>query len=228
MFGTMNSGSTINYLSNVPGSYYKSDRISDSDNSVNGGNIELGYKHDFTKDSYLDFTASYNRWKMDNTSIYNQSSVYTDKTTSSYQRQLNNINNHNWEFQIDYQNKISDNTKLEAGYKGTLGRENSPVQTYSGAAESSATFNNDLYNRFIYNQDVHALYATYSGRVKKFGYQLGLRGEYSKPVSYTHLTLPTICSVQISVVAVSFKKKKYERMTENGYAGYSSLDTSTD
>jgi len=180
MFGSMNSGSTINYLSNVPGSYYKSDRISDSDNSMNGGNIELGYKHDFTKDSYLDFTASYNRWKMDNTSIYNQSSVYTDKTTSSYQRQLNNINNHNWEFQIDYQNKISDNTKLEAGYKGTLGRENSPVQTYSGAAESSATFNNDLYNRFIYNQDVHALYATYSGRVKKFGYQLGLRGEYSK------------------------------------------------
>eukprot|EP00825_Cyclidium_porcatum_P037618 TRINITY_DN4189_c0_g1_i1.p2 TRINITY_DN4189_c0_g1~~TRINITY_DN4189_c0_g1_i1.p2 ORF type:complete len:118 (-),score=22.54 TRINITY_DN4189_c0_g1_i1:2-355(-) len=28
------------------------------------------------------------------------------------------------------------------------------------------------------------------------------------PVSYTHLTLPTICSVQISVVAVSLKKKK--------------------
>eukprot|EP00825_Cyclidium_porcatum_P009825 TRINITY_DN15025_c0_g1_i1.p4 TRINITY_DN15025_c0_g1~~TRINITY_DN15025_c0_g1_i1.p4 ORF type:complete len:123 (-),score=18.94 TRINITY_DN15025_c0_g1_i1:38-406(-) len=29
-----------------------------------------------------------------------------------------------------------------------------------------------------------------------------------KAVSYTHLTLPTICSVQISVVAVSLKKKK--------------------
>eukprot|EP00825_Cyclidium_porcatum_P014840 TRINITY_DN18115_c0_g1_i1.p1 TRINITY_DN18115_c0_g1~~TRINITY_DN18115_c0_g1_i1.p1 ORF type:complete len:185 (-),score=7.35 TRINITY_DN18115_c0_g1_i1:99-653(-) len=28
------------------------------------------------------------------------------------------------------------------------------------------------------------------------------------PVSYTHLTLPTICSVQISVVAVLLKKKK--------------------
>eukprot|EP00825_Cyclidium_porcatum_P040840 TRINITY_DN5251_c0_g1_i2.p2 TRINITY_DN5251_c0_g1~~TRINITY_DN5251_c0_g1_i2.p2 ORF type:complete len:151 (+),score=14.53 TRINITY_DN5251_c0_g1_i2:57-509(+) len=28
------------------------------------------------------------------------------------------------------------------------------------------------------------------------------------PVSYTHLTLPTICSVQISVVAVSLKKKQ--------------------
>eukprot|EP00825_Cyclidium_porcatum_P046985 TRINITY_DN7523_c0_g1_i6.p1 TRINITY_DN7523_c0_g1~~TRINITY_DN7523_c0_g1_i6.p1 ORF type:complete len:135 (-),score=16.71 TRINITY_DN7523_c0_g1_i6:39-443(-) len=29
-------------------------------------------------------------------------------------------------------------------------------------------------------------------------------------VSYTHLTLPTICSVQISVVAVSLKKKKIQ------------------
>ena len=32
--------------------------------------------------------------------------------------------------------------------------------------------------------------------------------EVSEPVSYTHLTLPTIYSVQISVVAVSLKKKK--------------------
>eukprot|EP00825_Cyclidium_porcatum_P051376 TRINITY_DN942_c0_g1_i1.p2 TRINITY_DN942_c0_g1~~TRINITY_DN942_c0_g1_i1.p2 ORF type:complete len:247 (+),score=26.07 TRINITY_DN942_c0_g1_i1:2447-3187(+) len=30
-------------------------------------------------------------------------------------------------------------------------------------------------------------------------------------VSYTHLTLPTICSVQISVVAVSLKKKKTKK-----------------
>eukprot|EP00825_Cyclidium_porcatum_P014255 TRINITY_DN17625_c0_g1_i1.p1 TRINITY_DN17625_c0_g1~~TRINITY_DN17625_c0_g1_i1.p1 ORF type:complete len:173 (-),score=29.63 TRINITY_DN17625_c0_g1_i1:27-545(-) len=30
-------------------------------------------------------------------------------------------------------------------------------------------------------------------------------------VSYTHLTLPTICSVQISVVAVSLKKKKQHK-----------------
>eukprot|EP00825_Cyclidium_porcatum_P040187 TRINITY_DN5027_c0_g1_i1.p2 TRINITY_DN5027_c0_g1~~TRINITY_DN5027_c0_g1_i1.p2 ORF type:complete len:139 (+),score=27.03 TRINITY_DN5027_c0_g1_i1:185-601(+) len=32
-----------------------------------------------------------------------------------------------------------------------------------------------------------------------------------RSVSYTHLTLPTICSVQISVVAVSLKKKKKYR-----------------
>eukprot|EP00825_Cyclidium_porcatum_P004220 TRINITY_DN11963_c0_g1_i1.p4 TRINITY_DN11963_c0_g1~~TRINITY_DN11963_c0_g1_i1.p4 ORF type:complete len:107 (+),score=11.93 TRINITY_DN11963_c0_g1_i1:795-1115(+) len=32
-----------------------------------------------------------------------------------------------------------------------------------------------------------------------------------RAVSYTHLTLPTICSVQISVVAVSLKKKKKQQ-----------------
>eukprot|EP00825_Cyclidium_porcatum_P003545 TRINITY_DN11652_c0_g1_i1.p2 TRINITY_DN11652_c0_g1~~TRINITY_DN11652_c0_g1_i1.p2 ORF type:complete len:106 (-),score=8.78 TRINITY_DN11652_c0_g1_i1:63-380(-) len=32
------------------------------------------------------------------------------------------------------------------------------------------------------------------------------------PVSYTHLTLPTICSVQISVVAVSLKKKTRQQV----------------
>eukprot|EP00825_Cyclidium_porcatum_P046099 TRINITY_DN716_c0_g1_i5.p2 TRINITY_DN716_c0_g1~~TRINITY_DN716_c0_g1_i5.p2 ORF type:complete len:172 (-),score=7.53 TRINITY_DN716_c0_g1_i5:86-601(-) len=36
------------------------------------------------------------------------------------------------------------------------------------------------------------------------------------PVSYTHLTLPTICSVQISVVAVSLKKKKKKIKRRHG------------
>eukprot|EP00825_Cyclidium_porcatum_P043806 TRINITY_DN6305_c0_g1_i7.p3 TRINITY_DN6305_c0_g1~~TRINITY_DN6305_c0_g1_i7.p3 ORF type:complete len:102 (+),score=23.47 TRINITY_DN6305_c0_g1_i7:115-420(+) len=36
-----------------------------------------------------------------------------------------------------------------------------------------------------------------------------------RAVSYTHLTLPTICSVQISVVAVSLKKKKKTMRVES-------------
>eukprot|EP00825_Cyclidium_porcatum_P023675 TRINITY_DN2614_c0_g1_i4.p2 TRINITY_DN2614_c0_g1~~TRINITY_DN2614_c0_g1_i4.p2 ORF type:complete len:131 (+),score=25.33 TRINITY_DN2614_c0_g1_i4:2-394(+) len=36
-------------------------------------------------------------------------------------------------------------------------------------------------------------------------------------VSYTHLTLPTICSVQISVVAVSLKKKKNTTIPDNDH-----------
>lgn len=195
MFGTMKNSSEINYLSNVPNSYSKSFRWSDSDNSMNGGNLELGYKHDFSKNSYLDFTASYNKWQMDNTGIYNQTSYYSDRKASSFQKQLNNVDSHNWEFQLDYMNKINENAKIEAGYKGTLGRSESPVETYSGLTAETANFDNALYNRFIYNQDIHALYATYSGKVdKQLGYQLGLRGEYSKintkSLDYTQNSTP--------------------------------------
>eukprot|EP00825_Cyclidium_porcatum_P042614 TRINITY_DN5871_c0_g1_i3.p2 TRINITY_DN5871_c0_g1~~TRINITY_DN5871_c0_g1_i3.p2 ORF type:complete len:112 (+),score=29.90 TRINITY_DN5871_c0_g1_i3:347-682(+) len=48
-------------------------------------------------------------------------------------------------------------------------------------------------------------------------YKCEICGNYSywgRTVSYTHLTLPTICSVQISVVAVSLKKKKKIRPTD--------------
>lgn len=181
MFGSRTNKNTINYMSDVPNSFINSRRISESDNDMNGGNLELGYKHDFSKNSNLDFTVSYNNWGMDNSSIYNQLSHYKERPDySSYQHQTNNIRNHNWEFQLDYVNTFSENNKLEAGYKGTLARDNSPVETYSGTNASNAIEDKELFNRFIYNQDIHALYATYSGRINKFGYQVGLRGEYSK------------------------------------------------
>lgn len=179
MFGSRTNKNTIDYKSNIPGSFLTSHRISDSDNDMNGGNIEIGYKHDFGKNHYLDFTGSYNNWGMDNTSVFTQTSQYESiPETTSYQRQKNNIRNHNWELQLDYVNSFDDNNKLEAGYKGTLSRENSPVETYTGLLDSD--IDKDLFNRFIYDQDIHALYATYSGRINKFGYQLGVRGEYSR------------------------------------------------
>ena len=181
MFGSRTDKNTINYTSNVPNSFNSSRRISESDNDMNGGNVELGYKHEFNKSSNIDFMASYNNWGMDNSSVYNQLSHYEERDDySSYQYQTNNIHNHNWDFQVDYVNAFNDQNKLEAGYKGTLSRENSPVETYSGTSEANAIEDKGLFNRFIYNQDIHALYVNYSGRIKKFGYQLGLRGEYSK------------------------------------------------
>lgn len=189
MFGNRTENKTLNYTSNIINSYDKSLRLSDTDNSMNGGNVELGYKHEFSKTSDINFTASFNRWSMDNTSIYNQTSHYTTgNETSTFQKQIGDMSMNNWEFQIDYQNAINDNNKIEAGYKGTLGRNKSPVETYSGTTDQNSVPDYTLFNRFLYNQDIHALYATYSGKVSRFGYQLGLRGEYSKvdTKSYAH------------------------------------------
>jgi len=37
----------------------------------------------------------------------------------------------------------------------------------------------DLYNRYLFRRDIHALYAMWSNTLSRFSYQLGLRGEYT-------------------------------------------------
>ena len=113
-------------------------------------------------------------------STYLQSSVFeNEETTHSYQWQKNKMQSHNWELQADYVNAFNEFNKIEAGYKGTFSRQESPVETKSGETAEDARPDEQLYNRFYYDQDIHALYATYSGRFGNFGYQAGLRGEYS-------------------------------------------------
>ena len=180
MFGKRNQTTTIDYLSNVPGSFTNSQRISDSENPMKGGNVELGYKHDFSKTSTLDVVGSWNTWNMDQKSTYTQHSIFENgRETNTYQWQRNKMQAHNWELQADYVNAFTEFSKIEAGYKGTFSRQNSPVETRSGLNAESALPDEQLYNRFYYDQDVQALYATYSGRFGNFGYQAGLRGEYS-------------------------------------------------
>jgi outer membrane receptor protein involved in Fe transport len=180
MSGKGKNDNVTDYTSNIPGSYVESERRTSSDNRMLGGNAQFGYKHDFSKTSNIDFTASYNKWGMDDESVYTQTSRYSNGSeTSSYQRQTRDIGPYSLDFQLDYINTFGDNSKIEAGYKGTLGREDSPVETFSGRTKEDAVATPELFNRFIYNQDIHALYTTYTGRLNKFGYQLGLRGEYS-------------------------------------------------
>ena len=143
-------------------------------------NLSLGYKHEWSAAHWIDFTASRHNWGNENTSIY-QDTTYAAgvPTYSSYQEQVSSGNNLEYELQLDYENAFNDKHKLQAGYRGTFSRNNSPVSTYgapNGQHEIAA-----LYNRFVYNRDLHALYATYSGKLwERFGYQVGMRGEYYK------------------------------------------------
>ncbi|MDL2240411.1 TonB-dependent receptor [Bacteroidales bacterium OttesenSCG-928-K22] len=185
VFGMYGAGEreTINDYRNgipLPGQYTTSQRIATSENNNRGGNVMLSYRHEFSQNSKLDASASINAWRMKGISDYYQT-TFIDSINhySSYQGQTSNINNNSAEFQVDYVNNFNKNSKLEAGYKGSLGREKSPVETFSGLTSETAIFDPVLYNKFIYNLDVHALYATYSGRINKFGYNVGLRGEYT-------------------------------------------------
>jgi len=74
-------------------------------------------------------------------------------------------------FQTDYSNPINDKSKFELGARATVRKINN---------FTSILIANEINNTLYSNQDrVYAAYATYSNRIKNFGYQLGLRAESS-------------------------------------------------
>jgi len=81
---------------------------------------------------------------------------------------------------LDYTRPILENNKLELGYQSLIARskDENTVSEYN-----LQTGDYDLIPEYghttLYWDDVHAVYATFSGEAKKFGYMLGLRGEYT-------------------------------------------------
>ena len=147
-------------------------------------NLSLGYKHEWSTTHWIDFTASRHHWGNNNSSEYEQTTEFLPGVSSeyhpevtSYQLQESSGNSVDYEVQLDYENAFNENHKLQAGYRGTFTHDDSPVSTFADPEKQQEI--ESLYNRFIYIRDLHALYATYSGKLwKNFGYQVGLRGEY--------------------------------------------------
>jgi outer membrane receptor protein involved in Fe transport len=79
---------------------------------------------------------------------------------------------------VDYSNPLSEDSKLELGYDGLFNKNdlNFYGEYFDGAVNG---FVKDLLktNRFIYDENVHAIYATYQKGFEKFGYEIGLRTE---------------------------------------------------
>jgi len=151
---------------------------------------DINYRHEWKSDHTLDMQFGFNMWRSPNDTYYEQFTLMNPSAASnaevgpnnpdvvsSYQSQSSKIQNKSWELQIDYVQPIGQVNKLEAGYKGTWRREDSPTRTWSDLARTQDVIT--LYNRFIYNMDIHAAYVNYGGKLTKhFGYQFGLRNEY--------------------------------------------------
>lgn len=146
-------------------------------------NAELAYTHKFNdKGTHkLDASLSFNKWMMNSSNIYQNDTTYFDGTPATWSRQNRpmNVNNRSWEAKVDYENQLTETFKLEAGYNGRFSHENTPQESQmwnqqTNQYEDEAYF----YNRFVYDIDVHALYATGNMKLGRMGVMAGLRGEY--------------------------------------------------
>lgn len=146
---------------------------------------ELGYEHHWNEFHKLKGNFSYNRWMSDNDNIYRDSTSYYDTSIPSiykYQYRPMHIRNRSMEAKVEYENQISEKLKLEAGYNGRFSHENTPLESWESNSWNGGnlTLDETYYNRFIYDMDTHALYATVNTSVGKLGIMGGLRGEYWK------------------------------------------------
>jgi len=186
-FGLAGSGNTsndINYLltnlatspSTILRDYTQNNRGSSTRPSIN---LNLDYVHDFNKGSNLMANVSY--------SVHNRGSdnAYVQQNTGSLIPQSEiaqntTSDNKNGEFKLDYTNKISKDSKLEAGWQSDV----STITTSSSGFDNLHVATIPSYSdNFNYDEQIHAAYLTYGAKIDKLSFQGGLRGEYFRKQS---------------------------------------------
>ncbi len=150
-------------------------RTTNGDNIFRNKGAQVSFKHNFPKSGHeLTADVTYNSGRNQNNSTIVSDSfampghVFYNNAT---QIQIGNGTNENVTIQGDYSNPITANSKIEAGVRSQMRKINS---------DNTITLFNKL-NSTVYNStdNVYAAYATFSNKIKDFGYQLGLRLESS-------------------------------------------------
>jgi outer membrane receptor protein involved in Fe transport len=90
-------------------------------------------------------------------------------------------NDNDFRFKLDYVLPITAKMKLETGYQARIEKETgwNDVHWYTTLDDYQPSDTSSYYTHSNFDQNIHSLYATVSNSGKIFGYQLGLRTEYT-------------------------------------------------
>ncbi|MCM1291042.1 MAG: TonB-dependent receptor [Prevotella sp.] len=185
MLGHNWRNSNTEYHTNAPAmKWYFDKNLNRSTGDMRGAHAELGYTHRWSDTNYIDFSAAYNHWGGPQWSSYYELQKFassidtpTEYEKEQYQEQNQNIGTNSAEIKLDYTNQLTSWLKLEAGFNGNYSHENTPVRSYLGTNKEDLSLNTDLFNTFLYTNNISALYFTLGGKYKSFSFSAGLRGE---------------------------------------------------
>jgi outer membrane receptor protein involved in Fe transport len=145
-------------------------------------NISLDHRYEFDKKGSNIFTSvSYSRNNTEGTQAYQQTSYSNPALTgigAKTQDVTQSADDASDEIiaKSDFTRKISDKTKLEAGWQSSFLMRKSPSSAYDNMTGKEIEA---YYNQFNYNEQNHALYATYGTQIApKLAFQGGIRAEY--------------------------------------------------
>jgi outer membrane receptor protein involved in Fe transport len=165
--------------------YDYGNRSSNSKMNFRNYGASVSYKHNFTKpNKSISADVNYNYSKNDNnsdfgTQYFNMNS--TPKTPLILERSSGLGNSKFFTSQVDYENPITDKIKIEAGGRVALRKFSSLNDTfYKNQVTGEFVSLPNLNNKYEYTDRILAGYMTFSQKINKFNYQLGLRIESSK------------------------------------------------
>jgi outer membrane receptor protein involved in Fe transport len=158
-----------------------------SDSKRDGGYFSgnLNFQHKFDDLGHqLDVTSFYSKRSGDDTE--DQDEYFTDSVWNKIDdqpylvRTTENSDQTELRLKIDYTKPIGENGKLEAGFQSRIENETEDYHFMDFDYVTGEFVNNPIYtNKMNFSDNVHSLYGIYSNTLKNFGYQFGLRGEYT-------------------------------------------------
>lgn len=162
----------------------KSKRTTATDANFKNLGGTLSFKHNFAKNGH-EWTAdlNYNRSKNNNAGFFATdffAATGAPKFRPLLQQTIGNGSNEFITIQTDYENPITDNSKIELGARAAIRnfQSNNQQLFYDYNSGRYITLPSISAN-YKYTDNVYAAYATYSFKKGKWSYQLGLRVESS-------------------------------------------------
>lgn len=165
-----------------------------NDELSKSGNYEGGLNYTWDIDSLgqkLYTSLSYSYDNREQTEFYNQEFIDSDGnsepakrlTQSNDRPRTSNL----YVAQLDYEKPFMNGASIETGLKATIGNWQWSQQFAQGDefSDFAPIVVDSLSDTFEFDERVYAAYFTYRNTKGKFGYQLGLRGEYTETLGET-------------------------------------------
>lgn len=175
--GTPQRNTTTDYLfknnnNEVLRDYSRENAASDKHQ---GYNINLSHKLEFDKKgTELVSNVIYSR----NSNFGKQNYTQKDRLNTDIDQDITQQadgNSRGLELKSDFTKKFTENDRLEIGWSSRWNDRLSIADGYDNLKNAEIE---SYYNRFKFDDQTHALYATYGTRIDDFSIQGGLRGEY--------------------------------------------------
>lgn len=170
------------YLNSIKNPVGISHRTQDETETEPNSEYSLSYKRTFAREGH-ELTADVrylDNWE-DSDQFFGEDVFKADGSPSGIpyllQRAINYETEKQYLVQVDYVHPFSEKGKFEAGIRSSF-RDMTNNYTVTQRDENDNWFElAGLTNNFVYDEKISAAYAILGNKVKKFSYQVGLRGE---------------------------------------------------